>query len=93
MNWIHTYIPQLAQNKHNSKGEKATTNVSPVPNTTKHGFLILPIFYKICKPNLAHFTGIPKKMAQNYCEKTCPDKLCILIKSNKKVKCASYKYL
>jgi hypothetical protein len=48
---------------------------------------------KLFKPNLAHFTSILKNMAQNDIKKTCPTKLGILIKSNKNIKCASYKYL
>jgi hypothetical protein len=33
------------------------------------------IFTNICKPNIAYLTSILKKMAQNYCKKTCANKL------------------
>jgi hypothetical protein len=50
------------------------------------------IFANICKPNLAYFTSIVKKLAQNDCEKNLSYQT-TLIKSNKNINCASYKYL
>jgi hypothetical protein len=46
----------------------------------------------IWEPNLAYFTSILKKLAENDCEKTCPTKL-YLTEYNKNVRCASHKYL
>jgi hypothetical protein len=50
------------------------------------------IFMNICKPNLAYFTNILQKIGSKWLQKYLSYKT-IFIKSNKNVKCASYKYV
>jgi hypothetical protein len=50
-------------------------------------------FMNICELNLTYFTSILQKIGSKSFGRICPTKLHISIKSNKNVRCASYKYL